>query len=77
MKAIRVRMDERLLNDLDAAARREHLDRSKLIRHAVARYLRKLRTQEQVARFVEAHRKRLQEFAEAARWEGVAAWPRV
>ena len=75
MSAIQFSIDAALLRDVDEEARRENLDRSKLIRKALIRYLDEARHAEREARHREGYEKCPQDATELAAWEGVQTWP--
>ena len=75
MSAIQFSIDEALLRDVDEEAKREHLDRSKLIRKALIRYLDEARHAEREAQHRAGYEKYPQDASELADWEGVQTWP--
>jgi metal-responsive CopG/Arc/MetJ family transcriptional regulator len=75
MKTIQVVLDTKLLRAADAAAKRQKVNRSALIRHALQEHLKRLHErelEEQDRRGYMAHPQREEEFS---RWEDAAAWP--
>ena len=75
METIQVVMDTKLLRATDLAARRQKINRSALIRHALQQHLKRLRElemEEQDRRGYLAHPQRKEEFRI---WEDSAAWP--
>jgi hypothetical protein len=68
-------MDEALLRELDAEARRRRTDRSKLIRLGAARLLEELRRQDLEARHRRGYVGEPQDEAEMRAWEEVQEWP--
>lgn len=75
MKAIQILMDKRLLEAVDSEARRQHTDRSKLLRAAAARYLAELRRQRLEEQDRAAYRRKPQRRSELSAWEGIQSWP--
>lgn len=76
MATIQVVLDKKLLKAADGAARRQHVNRSALIREALARHLRhlhRLQLEEQDRRGYAAQPQREQEHHT---WEDTASWPR-
>jgi metal-responsive CopG/Arc/MetJ family transcriptional regulator len=77
MKTIQVVLDAKLLNAADLAARRQKVNRSALIRHALQQHLKRLRElelEEQDRRGYLAKPQREDEFR---LWEDAAAWPEL
>ena len=75
METIQVVLDARLLRAADLAARRQKVNRSELIRHALRQHLKRLRElelEEQDRRGYVAQPQREDEFRV---WEDAAAWP--
>ena len=75
MKTIRVVLDTKLLKAADLAARRQKVNRSALIRHALQEHLRsllELELEEQDRRGYVAQPQREDEIRV---WEDAAAWP--
>ncbi len=77
MKAIQILMDERLVEAADRAARRLRVDRSKLVRTALQRFLREQRTADLEERYRRAHERPMtaQERKELRAWESIQEWP--
>jgi metal-responsive CopG/Arc/MetJ family transcriptional regulator len=75
MKAIQILMDEPLVKELDAQAKRGKTDRSKLVRVAAARYLQELKRQEMEARHRRGYEKKPQTSDEVTPWLDIQAWP--
>jgi metal-responsive CopG/Arc/MetJ family transcriptional regulator len=76
METIQVVMDATLLKATDLAAKRQKVNRSALIRHALQQHLKRLRElelEEQDRRGYLAHPQREDEFRV---WEDAAAWPK-
>jgi metal-responsive CopG/Arc/MetJ family transcriptional regulator len=75
MKTVQIVLDARLLKAADFAAKRQKVNRSALIRHALQEHLRRLRQlelEERDRRGYMAHPQRADEYRV---WEDVAAWP--
>ena len=75
METIQVVLDTKLLRATDLAARRQKVNRSALIRHALQEHLKRLRElelEEQDRRGYLAQPQREDEFRV---WEDAAAWP--
>jgi metal-responsive CopG/Arc/MetJ family transcriptional regulator len=75
METIQVVLDTKLLRAADLAARRQKVNRSALIRHALQEHLKRLRElelEEQDRRGYMAQPQRKDEFRV---WEDAAAWP--
>ena len=75
METIQVVLDTRLLKATDLAAKRQKVNRSALIRHALEQHLKRLRErelEEQDRRGYLAQPQRAEEFR---MWEDAAVWP--
>ena len=75
METIQVVLDAKLLQAADLAAKRQKVNRSALIRHALREHLKRLRElelEEQDRRGYMARPQREEEFRV---WEEAAAWP--
>ena len=75
METIQVVLDTKLLKATDVAAKRQKLNRSALVRHALQQHLKRLRElelEEQDRRGYLAKPQREDEFR---LWEDAAAWP--
>jgi metal-responsive CopG/Arc/MetJ family transcriptional regulator len=75
METIQVVLDSKLLKAADAAAKRQKVNRSVLIRQALQEHLKRLRIrelEERERRGYEAQPQRLEEYRE---WEEEAVWP--
>jgi metal-responsive CopG/Arc/MetJ family transcriptional regulator len=75
METIQVVLDAKLLRAADLAAKRQKVNRSALIRHALEQHLKRLcelELEEQDRRGYLARPQRLEEFRT---WEDAAAWP--
>ena len=75
MRAIQILMDEPLIDAVDREAKRSHLDRSKLIRAALAQFLASKRREARERADRRGYERRPQTGAEIAAWEKVAEWP--
>lgn len=75
MRPIQILMDEKQLEALDREATRLGLDRSKLMREAVRRFLVKLVREKHEARYLESYRRKPQQAREVREWSKVQAWP--
>lgn len=75
MKPIQILMDPEQLESLDRTAKRLNSDRSKLIRTAVADYLKAMQGRELEARHRAGYEKHPQSPGEARAWEGIQKWP--
>lgn len=75
MKPIQILMDEELLKRIEKEARRQKLDRSKLIRQAVAEFLEARRREEADRRDIEGYERFPQDPKEIMAWERIQAWP--
>lgn len=76
MQTIQVVMDKKLLKAADLAAKRQHVNRSALIRQALERHLRYLRDLELEERHRLAYLAQPQREEEYRVWEDIASWPR-
>jgi metal-responsive CopG/Arc/MetJ family transcriptional regulator len=75
MQTIQVVLDSKLLKAADTAAKRQKVNRSELIRHALREHLnrlRKLELEERDRRGYLAHPQREDEYSV---WEKAAVWP--
>lgn len=68
-------MDEEALGHLDREAKRLGIDRSKLMREAVRRYLLKLMRDHDEETYIESYRRKPQDAKELRQWGKVQAWP--
>lgn len=75
MRTIQVVLDAKLLKAADNAAKRQKVNRSALIRHALKEHLRKLADLEMEDRDRRAYLTQPQHVEEYQSWEKVAAWP--
>ena len=77
METIQVVLDRRLLQATNLAAKRQHINRSALIRHALERHLKHLRDLELEERDRRGYQAKPQREEEFRVWEDVASWPRL
>ena len=75
METIQVVLDKKLLKATDLAARRQHLNRSALIRQALERHLRHLKELELEERDRRGYLAQPQREEEYRIWEDAASWP--
>jgi metal-responsive CopG/Arc/MetJ family transcriptional regulator len=75
MKAVQILMDEKSLRELDREAKRERLDRSKLIRSLVEKHLAEVRRKEREEQHIRGYQKFPQDAEEMDDWESIQAWP--
>jgi metal-responsive CopG/Arc/MetJ family transcriptional regulator len=75
METIQVVLDTKLLRATDLAAKRQKVNRSALIRHALEEHLRHLREQELEERDRRGYKAQPQREEEFRVWEDAAAWP--
>ena len=75
MHTIQVVLDEPLLASANAAAKRQNVNRSALIRRALQEYLKHLHTLELVERERKGYETFPQDEDEIRLWQEVAAWP--
>ena len=75
MEAIQVVLDAELLKAADAAARRQKVNRSELIRQALRQHLRRLRVADLEERDRRGYQAKPQRIEEYGPWEEAAAWP--
>jgi metal-responsive CopG/Arc/MetJ family transcriptional regulator len=75
METIQVVLDAKLLKKADAAAKRQKVNRSALIRSALQEHLKKLHTLDLEARDQRGYTLLPQREDEFRGWEDVAAWP--
>lgn len=76
METIQVVLDKKLLNATDLAARKQHVNRSALIRQALERHLRHLKELELEERDRRGYLAQPQREDEYRVWEDAASWPR-
>ena len=75
MEAIQIVLDAKLLKAADLAAKRQKLNRSALIRHALQEHLKRLRELELEERDRQGYLAHPQRSEEYHIWENIAAWP--
>ena len=75
MQTIQVVLDERLLNAADVAAKRDKVNRSALIRRALADHLKRLQILDLEERDRRGYEAKPQRLEECLPWEAVAVWP--
>jgi metal-responsive CopG/Arc/MetJ family transcriptional regulator len=75
MATIQVVLDDSLLELADRFAKRQHINRSALIREALRAHLKKLRYAELENQERAAYEQRPDDLNEVSRWERVAHWP--
>ncbi len=75
MRTMQLLVDAELLRLLDEEAKRQSTDRSKLMREALRRYLRRLQQQRDDEAYIAAYRKKPLDKKELAEWQSVQAWP--
>lgn len=75
METIQVVLDAKLLKDADRAAKRQKVNRSALIRHALQEHLKRLSERELEARDRRGYLALPQREDEFRVWEDAAAWP--
>lgn len=75
METIQVVLDTKLLKAADHAAKRQKMNRSALIRHALQEHLKHLRELELEERDRRGYKTQPQQEEEFRAWEDAAAWP--
>ena len=75
METIQVVLDTKLLKAADIAARRQKVNRSALIRHALREHLRHLRVLDLEERDRRGYQAKPQRIEEYLPWEEAASWP--
>ena len=75
MQTIEVVLDDKLLDAADVAAKRENVNRSALIREALAEHLRRLQIVEQEERDLRGYQAKPQKQEDSLPWEAAAVWP--
>ena len=75
METIQVVLDVKLLRAADAAARRQKVNRSALIRQALQEHLKRLHVADLEERDRRGYQARPQRVEEYRPWEEAAAWP--
>ena len=75
METIQVVLDSKLLKAADAVAKRQKVNGSALIRHALQEHLKRLRDQELEDQDRPGYMSKPQQEEEFRRWEDAASWP--
>lgn len=75
MQTIQVVLDSKLLKAADAAAKRQKVNRSELVRRALREHLAHLRVADLEERDRRGYQARPQRVEEYGPWEEAAAWP--
>lgn len=75
METIQVVLDKKLLKAADAAAKREEVNRSALIRQALVEHLKRLHARDLEERDRRGYQAKPQRKEEYLPWEDAAAWP--
>ncbi len=75
METIQVVLDAKLLKAADLAAKRQRINRSALIRHALQEHLKHLHNLELEERDRQGYLAQPQQSEEFRPWENIAAWP--
>jgi metal-responsive CopG/Arc/MetJ family transcriptional regulator len=75
MQTIQVVLDDGLLKATDAAARKQKVNRSALIRNALEKHLKELKELELEARDRAGYLKQPQQSEDIQVWDEVAVWP--
>lgn len=75
METIQVVLDGKLLKAADRAAKRQKVNRSALIRHALTEHLKRLNDLEKEERERRGYMAQPQRAEEYRLWEEIAAWP--
>lgn len=75
METIQVVLDAKLLHAADAAAKRQKVNRSALIREALQEHLKRLHVRSLEERDRRGYEKMPQRAEEYRPWEEIAAWP--
>ena len=75
MQTIQVVLEAKLLKAADLAAKRQRVNRSALIRHALREHLRRLRMAELEQRDRSGYEAQPQRADEFGPWEEIGAWP--
>ena len=75
MKPVQILMDDALLAEIDAEAKRTRADRSKIMRAAVRRYLQEARIRAWEQADADAYRKRPLSRDELEPWQRARLWP--
>jgi metal-responsive CopG/Arc/MetJ family transcriptional regulator len=75
MKPIQVLLDERLIDELDRAARRARLDRSKIVRTALVKWLADERRRHREGQLRRGYERRPDDREDLTLWESIQSWP--
>lgn len=75
MQTIQVVLDDQLLNAADVAAKREKVNRSALIRQALADHLKRLQISDLEERDRRGYQANPQRQEDSLAWEAAAVWP--
>jgi metal-responsive CopG/Arc/MetJ family transcriptional regulator len=75
MQTIEIVLNAKLLKAADIAAKRQKVNRSALIRHALQEHLKRLRVADLETRDRSGYEAQPQHVEEYRPWEDVAAWP--
>ncbi len=75
METIQIVLDTKLLKATDTAAKRQKVNRSALIRHALREHLKRLQMKELEERDRRGYQTQPQRIEEYRPWEEAAAWP--
>ena len=75
MKPVQILLEEGLIRDVDQEARRQRIDRSKLIRQALARYLAGVRREKLEEQHRAGYLRHPQRPDDVAQWERLQQWP--
>ncbi len=75
MKAVQILMDNGLLEEIGQAAKHAKMDRSKLVRAAIRRYLASVQISSWEKSDIEAYRRKPLTRAEIDPWRKAQVWP--
>jgi metal-responsive CopG/Arc/MetJ family transcriptional regulator len=75
MRPIQILMEEKELKAIDREAKRQGIDRSKLMREAVRRYLAKLVREGHEKEYLESYRRQPQDQQQLRAWARIQSWP--
>lgn len=75
MKAVQILMEQDLVTEIDEAARRANMDRSKLVRVAIRRYLVASQVQDWERSDIAAYRRKPLTRADLDPWQKARVWP--
>lgn len=76
MKTVQILMEEALLSELDKLAKGKKLDRSKVVRLAIKRYLAAAKIEAWEQSDIEAYKRKPMTQREIDAWSKVRAWPK-